>query len=163
MEKTVKEKLKKTTPILIFNILLPTIDVITDLLIIIRLFEGSYKCNQDETTTNLYEYEQCKAYGPNNYCSSLSNICKIKDIHPFFEDKCQKGNGLDVVKNMCKTTGHPMFATAMLLPFLVNYLVTFYLWTTINRNPKTVIFPLLNIFPQYGNSKYEIKTWNIKF
>ena len=153
MDQKVKERIKKITPILIFNILLPTIDIITDLLIIIRLFEGSYKCNQDDSTASLFEYEQCKAYGPHNYCSSLSNICKIKDIHPFFEQQCQEGNGLDVVKNMCKTTGHPLFAMAMFLPFLTNYLVTIYLWTTMNRNPKTIVFPLLNIFPQYGNLK----------
>merc|ERR1712243_230705 len=107
MNQKARERIKKITPILIFNILLPTIDIITDLLIIIRLFEGSYKCNQDDSTASLFEYEQCKAYGPHNYCSSLSNICKIKDIHPFFEDKCQEGHGLDVVKNMCITTAHP--------------------------------------------------------
>ena len=64
MDQKVKERIKKITPILIFNILLPTIDIITDLLIIIRLFEGSYKCNQDDSTASLFEYEQCKAYGP---------------------------------------------------------------------------------------------------
>ena len=49
---------------------------------------------------------------------------------------------------------HPRMATAMLLPFLLNYVVCLYTFFRQERTKKykkyTFIFALLNLFPQFG-------------
>ena len=48
---------------------------------------------------------------------------------------------------------HPVMATAMLLPFLLNYVVCLYTFFRQERNKKyTFIFALLNFYPQFGKT-----------
>ena len=49
---------------------------------------------------------------------------------------------------------HPAMATFLLMPFLLNYIVCFYTFfrLTTNRKMYTFIFPLLNLYPQYGKT-----------
>ena len=60
--------------ILVLNILLPTADVITDLILIGKLYRGVYECKWSEEI----EYEKCRDVGPEKYCSvypeKVSNI-----------------------------------------------------------------------------------------
>ena len=148
---SVMDKVKKVTPIVIFNIVLPTVDIITDLLIIIRLLEGAFQCGDEDPDSKFYQ--QCSEFGANKYCSTLNNVCRPEagKYHPFFSRQCQNRD-VDDAENICNKKGHPIFAMGLLLPFLLNYFVALYCWATMKRNPKTIIFPLLNVFPQYGRS-----------
>ena len=50
--------------------------------------------------------------------------------------------------------GHPIVATVLLMPCLLNYIVCFYTFfrLTSNRKKYLFIFPLLNLYPQYGKT-----------
>ena len=50
---------------------------------------------------------------------------------------------------------HPGMATAMLLPFVLNYLVCLYTSFRLASTKKyyTIIFALLNLYPQFGKTK----------
>lgn len=46
---------------------------------------------------------------------------------------------------------HPVFASVLLVPFLLNYLACWYTFFEEERSKKyTFIFPLLNLYPQFG-------------
>ena len=81
-----KEKLKNVIPIFLFNILLPTADIVTDLELIIKLFLGN-------------------KYG--------------------------------------------VVGTALLIPFTLNYIFTMACWMRSKEKIQTIIFPVLNIYPQF--------------
>ena len=53
----------------------------------------------------------------------------------------------------CVPTGwksHPRFATALLIPFMLNYILSWLAWTRLERNKQaTFIWPVLNLYPQY--------------
>ena len=50
--------------------------------------------------------------------------------------------------------GHHKVATVLLMPCLLNYIVCFYTFfrLTTNRKKYLFIFPLLNLYPQYGKT-----------
>ena len=50
--------------------------------------------------------------------------------------------------------GHLKMTTALTIPFLLNYIVCFYTFFRLTNNRKryTFIFPLLNLYPQYGKT-----------
>ena len=51
---------------------------------------------------------------------------------------------------------HPKMATAMLIPFLLNYIVCFITFLRKEKNKKfTFIFALLNIYPQFGKNNHQ--------
>ena len=46
--------------------------------------------------------------------------------------------------------GHPNFATALLLPFLLNYILAWLAWVRLEKNKlRTLLCPVLNLYPQY--------------
>ena len=50
-------------------------------------------------------------------------------------------------------------ATAMLIPFLLNYIVCFITFLRKDKNKKfTFIFALLNIYPQFGENNHSEKS-----
>ena len=50
---------------------------------------------------------------------------------------------------------HPTMATAMLIPFLLNYIVCFITFLRKEKNKKfTFIFALLNLYPQFGKNNH---------
>ena len=52
---------------------------------------------------------------------------------------------------------HPVMATAMLLPFVLNYLVCLYTSFRLERNKIcTFIFALLNLYPQFGKTENNV-------
>ena len=104
----IKEKIKKVAPLILFNLVLPTIDIITDLLMIIRLFEGSFRCNEDDLGSPAFN--QCKNFGPNNFCSSISFNCRQNAENPFFKKSCTDGEANKVLSQTCLKKGHPIFA-----------------------------------------------------
>ena len=90
------QKTKELLSVLLLSIVLPTVDVITDIILVVKLYTVNFEC-------------------------------KVECVSP------------------------TSLATAMMIPCLVNYLVCFYNWFRLDQNKKkTLLFPLLNCYPQYG-------------
>ena len=113
-------------PLLAFCIILPTVDLVTDLILVKKLYLGGYRCTQADDEDG---FEKCN--------DDSAAYCTSEDAN---NDVCVYGND-------------PIYATALFLPFLLNYLVSFYTWKRIcKKKMKTFIFPLFNFFPQYGKN-----------
>ena len=124
---SVKER-KTILIILVLNILLPTLDIVTDINLVIKLYRGAQYC--DPSPRQYDDYEKCLE-DPLGYCSNDENNQKI-----------------------CLFVSHPAMATAMLAPFLLNYIVCFIsFFLNKEKNKKfTFIFALLNLYPQFGKN-----------
>ena len=58
---------------------------------------------------------------------------------------------INLVIKLFRAKHHYYMATAMLIPFLLNYVVCFIAFLRKEKNKKfSFIFPLLNIYPQFG-------------
>ena len=92
--------------ILILSIVLPTLDTVTHINLVVKLYRGA---------NDTYRYSD--TYGEH--------------------------------------VSHPGMATAMLLPFVLNYLVCLYTSFRLASTKKyyTIIFALLNLYPQFGKTK----------
>ena len=129
LDYSVFQKAQKMIPFIALCIILPTVDVVTDVLLIKKLITGGYRCKHSEEDDNDIDFERCKANSV-TYCTS------------------EAANN-----DVCVHRNDPIYATALFLPFLLNYLVSFYTWKRICKNKmKTFIFPIINIFPQYGKN-----------
>ena len=72
---TTKEMSKTFIPIILFSIILPLIDIVTDLRLIIRLYSGVYSCIQYPTDLIWrYKYKGLKKYGIYYYEDGSRNI-----------------------------------------------------------------------------------------
>ena len=122
----------KTILILLFlNIALPTLDTVTDINLVIKLYRGAQYCDYDLSEYD--NYKKCKK-DPVSYCLNDENN-----------------------QSVCRFSSHPKMATAMLTPFLLNYIVCFITFIRKEKNKKTIIFALLNIYPQFGQKNHEEK------
>ena len=110
---TTKEMSKSFLPIILFSIILPLIDIVTDLRLIIRLYSGVYSCIQYPTDLIWrYKYEGLKKYGIYYYEDGSRNISyeewrdceKSDDLSNF----CQQN------PNPCIREKHIKFATLLL-------------------------------------------------
>ena len=53
---------------------------------------------------------------------------------------------------------HPVYASVLLVPFLLNYVACWYTFYREARYKKyTFIFPLLNLYPQFGKTHFKGK------
>ena len=108
----VKKILPKVLPLLILSVILPTADVGTDLVLIIKLYRGVPGCvDQDRE-----EYKKCDKIGADQYCTperiSSNTVCgvsrhyyciKEKGEQPEHQEeykKCQKEGGPDQYCNV---------------------------------------------------------------
>ena len=124
------EQLKETAVLSLLNILLPTFDVYSDLAVSIEFFVGS---RRNPFCDELYEdiTDRIKCYY--NYSMPTSNVTY---------------------------TPQPTWGSMMLLPFLLNYLICWYVWaTTDKRKAVTWFAPLLSFYPQYIASKVIWLIW----
>ena len=104
---TTKIKLKMILRILLLNIVLPTVDVFTDLLMTIKLFTGGYDCSSQG---DYEDYDKCLNVTDRDlYCSSNNNPA-------------------------CHRETHPKFGAALLIPFLLSYIACFLTWARLNKN-----------------------------
>ena len=87
------QMVKMFSPIVIFSILLPLVDIVTDLRMIITLYTGVYACNSNE----IYWI-----YGQDTY-REIFDTCR-KDASTF----CQQNPSL------CSFAKHEKFATMLL-------------------------------------------------
>ena len=129
--------MKTILVLLVFNIALPTLDIGTDINLVHRLYTGAKGCVRPTDYDYHRDHENYKKCfsDPIGYCSNDENN-----------------------QNVCRLFTHPKIATAMLIPFLLNYFVCFTTFLRKEKNKKfTFIFALLNIYPQFGmNNHLEI-------
>ena len=174
-----KLKIGKTVLIiLVLNIILPTADVFTDLRLIEKLYRGVPGCNEwtEAIRRDSCEEDKCRRkVGAEKYCigekvstgvcglrtNSDSKYYCISYRHWSTEyqdyELCEKV-GYDIYcsdhasnKNVCNST-HLTMGTAMLIPFCLNYIICFITFFRLGTDKKkTFIFPLLNLYPQFGN------------
>ena len=122
--------------LLVLNIALPTLDTFTDINLVVKLYRGAQYCAYDNWWRDRRDYLKCRDYAV-SYCSNGENNLAV-----------------------CRFSSHPKMATAMLIPFLLSYIVCFITFLRKEKNKKfTFIFALLDIdiYPQFG-----IRTINIK-
>ena len=176
-----KFEIWKTVLIILgLNIILPTADVITDLRLIEKLYRGLFtECNDwtEGIRRDRNVYLKCIEVGADQYCTEekvSTAVCGVwtgsgskyycryyrgwSSEYPDYE-QCEEV-GYDTYcsdpatnKGICR--GDLQKATiAMLIPFCLNYIfcfITFFRQGTDKK--KTFIFPLLNLYPQFGNKK----------
>ena len=117
--------------ILILHVILPTADVVTDINLMVRLYDPPPGCRYYSETYdgfNLTMIHDACIKNPVTFCS-------------------REGN-----RQHCAS--FPTLATALLTPFLLNYIVCFYTFfrLTTHRKKYLFIFPMLNLYPQYGKT-----------
>ena len=151
--------------LLVLNIALPTLDTVTDINLVIKLFRGAHVCDYGHYDGGP-EYKKCEK-DPDGYCSNEENnqnvcrrlyryiwICKYEISEDF--GKCWDNPASYCSKDennqeVCNFSSHPKMAIAMLSPFLLNYLVCFITFMRKEKQKKKyLIFTLLNIYPQFG-------------
>ena len=168
--------------ILIFvllNIILPTVDVITDFLMIVKLFRGAYGCvNPRWWSEDHKQWQQCLV-DPRTFCvnSTLGGInatCERDPKRNFayscrspydwsndYQDwkACREGPAKFCPKKVeqetdakiCQFERHPLFGISMMTPFLVNYIFCFLTWWRLEKQrKKTFFFPLIDMYTQLG-------------
>ena len=117
--------------LLVLNIALPTLDTFTDINLVVKLYRGVPDCDYlDYGDPERDDYLKCRE-DPVAYCSNDENN-----------------------QNVCYIASHPKMATAMFVPFLLNYFVC--LITFLRKEEKRkiyLVFALLNIYPQFGKKK----------
>ena len=119
-------EVKAILVLLVLNIALPTLDTVTDINLVVKLFRGAHYCYE-----NFDDYWKCNK-DPASYCSNYKNNQAV-----------------------CVLYSHPKMASAMLTPILLNYIVCFISFLRKEKNKKfTFIFALLNIYPQFGKNNY---------
>ena len=124
-------EVKTILVVLVFNIILPTLDTVTDIILLFKLFWGVHCWPVYREDRGYYNYK----------CGVVpASICFDENINSIVFG--------------CTFHNHPNMATAMLTPFLLNYFVCFITFIRKEKNKKyTLIFALLNIYPQFG--KYD--------
>lgn len=120
--------------LLVLNILLPTLDTVTDINLVIKLYRGAQYCVFPSYSDIISDddYNKCEK-DPASYCLKYENN-----------------------QRRCRFSSHYTMATTMLIPFLLNYFVCFITFLRKEKNKKfTFIFALLNIYPQFGMYNHE--------
>ena len=99
--------------VLVLNIILPTLDTYSDIILVAKLYNGAARREWNRETQEL-------------------------------EDG-------DIVR-------HPVYASVLLVPFLLNYVACCYTFFREEKYKKyTFIFPLLNLYPQFGKAHFKGK------
>ena len=118
----------------VLNILLPTADTVTDINLAVKLYKPlaepdcfHYSSLRDGERKREILLDCSK--DPVEFCSKYENRWHC-------------------------VLSHYKMATVLLMPCLLNYIVCFYTFfrLTTNRKRYTFIFPLLNLYPQYGKT-----------
>ena len=138
------EKIKETVVLGLLHIVLPSGDVFSDLAMIGRFYIGSRR---------------------NPYCDETFKRLWDNVTETFYDDeyklfKCYYNDDVPT-SNMTYYTPHYIWGTLMLLPFLLNYLICWYVWATVDkRKAVTWVVALFNFYPQYVASKIIWEIWN---
>ena len=128
---TTFQKVKETLLLTFLNVLLPTVDIFTDQISITKLYIGTL------THANCDEMSELEPFG-------LQNSSRITSWS-YVKSKCIANSSTEGLYY----TRHPIWATSLLVPFLINYLTTWAIWWSIDKR-KTIswIAPLLSVYTQ---------------
>ena len=122
------QKVKESVLLTILNVILPTVDIFTDLITTSKLFEGT------ESHDNCDQKSELAPFATNNtyLWVDAKRMC--------IENSPAEG---------LYYTRHPVWATSLFVPFLINYLVTWVIWWSVDKR-KTIswIAVLLSVYPQ---------------
>ena len=122
---------KMILPIMVLNILIPTIDIVSDIYMVAKLHFGVYECKWT-SLEQLDDFWRCKS-DPYSFCS----------------------NATTANDQICQSITHEIYATVLFIPCFATYLVCFYSWTQSDREKsKTFLFPLLGMYPQMGKCEF---------
>ena len=119
------EKIKESVILSLLNIALPSVDVGSDIALLIKFYVGS--------RSNPYFHEEYKYDGYSYYNDSIINLTN---------------------------TSHYTWGTMMLVPFMLNYLLCWYVWATTDKKKAFTWVPaLLSFYPQYVALKIIYQIW----
>ena len=131
---TTFQKIKETIFVAILNVLLPSVDIFTDLGSVIKLYIGT------RNHPDCDELSELRAYSDNPWLSrwDFANWTIAKE-------KCIANSPAEGIYYI----SHPGWATALLVPFLVNYVTTWIVWWSVDKR-KTIswVAPLFSFYPQ---------------
>ena len=131
---TTFQKVKETVVLTILNVALPTVDIFTDLISITKLYIGSL------THSDCDEKSELEPFGLGSNAINTHFESWIDAKHSCIENSKEEG---------LYNSRHPIWATSLLVPFLINYLATWLIWWSIDkRKTITWIAPLLSVYPQ---------------
>ena len=124
------EKIKETVVLSLLNVALPSVDVFSDLLLVVKFYIGSRI---------------------NPYCDEKDGSYKdLLNCH--YNDSVPTSNVI--------YTPHYGWGTLMLFPFLLNYLICWYVWaTTDKKKAVTWVAVLLGFYSQYVACKVIWLIW----
>ena len=156
---TITQKLKIVAPTALFNILLPIFDIFSDLRLIIILFctgrticknEDYSSCDRDPTsycTSNTANHDICEETDDGFQC----NITWQDDFFICYNDPPNYCTNPFTNHGVCRYESHPLFAVMLLVPFSLNYFMSFITWLRLNNNKKfSFIFALFNLYAPFG-------------
>ena len=129
-------KIKETVLLAVLNIALPSLDIYSDLAVILNFYIGGSQRNM--------------------FCDQMYNGTGWGQYQERF--KCYYDES--VPSSNMKYTTHFGWGTLMLVPFLLNYLICWYVWaTTDKRKAFTWAAPLLCLYPQCVALKIIWQVW----
>ena len=141
------EKIKETVVLSVLNVALPTFDVYSDLGLIANFFVGSRRnpfCDRiyDDGMLSVDEW-----WGINE-----RRKFEIERLNCYYNDSVPTSN--------VTYTSHYGWGTMMLVPFLLNYFICWYVWaTTDKRKAVSWVATLLSFYPQYIALKTIYQIW----
>ena len=134
---TLFQKVKETLVLTFLNVLLPTVDIFTDQISITKLFIGTLTHADCDERSELFPFGLQRSY---SYTYAEWSNAK---------SKCIANSSVEGLYH----TRHPIWATSLLVPFLINYLTTWVIWWSIDkRKAISWIAPLLSVYPQVNFS-----------
>ena len=139
---TIFQKVKETILIAILNIALPTVDIFTDLATTYKLYSG-YLSHED--------CDERRELEPFGFLQGFNN-----NVHtwPIAKAKCISNSSSEGIYY----TTHPIWATSLLLPFLINYVTTWVVWWSVDkRKAISWIAPLFSVYPQVRRQELTTK------
>ena len=137
---TTFQKVKETLLLTFLNVLLPTVDIFTDQISITKLYIGTLSHIDCDEENELWPFVKLGFTSQYPFWRNAPNKCIAnRSVEGLYYNR------------------HPIWATSLLAPVLINYLTTWVIWWSIDKR-KTIswIAPLLSVYPQVRSSTYLI-------
>ena len=109
---TTFQKVKETVLLAILNVALPTVDIFTDLISITQLYIGTLTHTDCDEKSELEQFGFPSSHFNNEYA-----------LWSDARSKCIENSSAEGLVNR-----HPIWATSLLVPYLINYLTTWFIW-----------------------------------
>ena len=134
---------KMMAPIFLFGVILPFVDMVTDLRMIIRLYVGVGVPGCDYYNSNRTVYYAClRAPDLEKYCQDNPGDCSTEQ-HPIFASMLFGNYNFMYYRTSVENV--------IPVPFLLNYIASFLAWNRLEKNKLlTVVFPIFNLYSIFG-------------